>query len=642
MTAQASSPKPVQFGVFELDLRRVELRKQGVKVKLQEQPLKVLRLLLEKPGQIISREELRSHIWPANTFVEFDQSLYSAMARLRDALGDTSDSPRYIETVARHGYRFIAPITALPEIASPQMHNTDPPLDRPSDPALQTPRQPATAQAIALRRSIFILFAGLLIGAAMLAISIAFNIAGAREWLYNRTHPIHSLAVLPLENLSGDPEQEYFADGMTDELITNLARLGNLRVVSRTSVMRFKKVSKPLAEIGRELNVDAVVEGSVERAGSRVRIRVQLIHADTERHLWAQTYDRELRDTLLLQSEAARDIVQQIQSSLASSPRQPSSSPRHVSPQAYEAYLRGLFFSNKRSPDDFTRAINHFQQAISIDPTYAAAYSGLSNALLGEMFTGTPASKIRQQATSTAIKSIELDPFLPEAHDTLGGVHEFFDWDWPAAEREYRRALELNPNFATAHQDYAIFLSLQGRFDQAMIEAQRAQELDPLSPFIRTTYCWDLSFARRYEQAVQKCHEALDLDPNFLHAHGNLIGIYVAQHKPELAFQEFQKFAVSYRRDSAQLAEVQKSFQREGLPSLWRAQLRWSLAEESDPYDIASLYALLGQADPAFAWLQKAYNQRSPQMEELKQESAFDQIRSDPRFSNLLHRLNLQ
>lgn len=627
MPAPDSSPKLVQFGVFELDPQRLELRKQGLKVKLQEQPLKILRLLLESPGQIVNREQLRSRIWPADTFVEFDKGLYSAMARLRDALGDSSASPRFIETVARHGYRFIAPVTQLG--LAPAL-----PLD--------TPDKPGIVLAPAGRRFVLSLLAGLLGGALLLALLLTFNLAGTREWLYSQTHPIRSLAVLPLENLSGDPEQEYFADGMTDELITTLAKLGSFRVVSRTSVMRFKKVSKPLAQVAQELSVDAVVEGTVERVGSHVRIRVQLIHADTDRHLWAQTYDRELRDTLLLQSEAARDIAQQIQFRLDSDRRPPAPPPRQVNPQAYEAYLHGLYFSNKRSTENFTRAINYFQQAISIDPSYAAAYSGLSNALLGEMFTGTPHRNVREQATFAAMKSIDLDPNLPESHDTLGGIHEFYEWDWSAAEHEYRRAIELNPNFAAAHQDYAIFLSLQGRFDQAMAEAQRAQDLDPLSPFIRTTFCWDLSFAHRFEQAAKKCREALELDPDFNHAHSNLAKIYASLKEGDQAFQEYFKTAVLSGKSPSQLAQLQTSFRREGLPGVWGTELLWLQAEDSDPYEIAALHAWLGHKEQTFTWLQKAYDQHSPHMEEANQDAAFDNVRSDTRYSALLHHLKLQ
>ena len=620
----------MQFGVFELDLQQGELRKQGVKVKLQEQPLKILQLLLETPGQIVSREQLRAHVWSANTFVEFDKGLYSAMARLRDVLGDTSDSPRFIETVARRGYRFIAPTTMSgPAPAKETVTESLAPVEK--------------SEKFLLRRLLASLLAGLLGGALLLMIVLSFNIAGAREWLRSRSTPIRSLAVLPLENLSGDPQQEYFADGMTDELITNLARLGNLRVVSRTSIMRYKKISKPLAQVAEDLNVDAVVEGTVERAGNRVRIRVQLIRAATDQHLWAQTYDRELRDTLLLQSEAAGDIVREIQVTLTPPQRQRLAVARQVDPQAYEAYLKGLYFSNKRSGENFKRAIDYFQEAIARDPNYAAAYSGLSNAFVGQMFTGTPTGEVREKAAWAALKSIELDPDSPEAHDTLGGVHEFYDWDWPGAEKEYRRAIELNPNFAAGHQDLAIFLSLQGRFEAGLAEAQRAQDLDPLSPFIRTTYCLDLDMARQYQRAIEKCNEALELDPNFLHAHGNLAGIYESAGMYDRSLEEVQKAAAIGGESPERLASLGKIFMQGGITAVWHEQLRQKLKAggNADPYEVASLYAKLGDANRGFLWLQKTYEQHSPRMEEVKEEPTFDNLRSDARFQDFLRRARL-
>jgi TolB-like protein/DNA-binding winged helix-turn-helix (wHTH) protein/Tfp pilus assembly protein PilF len=630
MTTPNTNPRVKEFGIFELDLQRVELRKQGVKVKLQEQPLKILQLLLEHPGEIISRKELRSHIWPEDTFVQFDQGLYSAMARLRDALGDTSESPRYIETVARRGYRFIAQVRLMGGTAN---------SERPTE----SQQEEAERKTVTLRRLAASLVAGLIGGALLLAVVLIFDVAGAREWLRARTTPIRSIAVLPLENLSGDPQQEYFVDGMTDELITTLGRLGGLRVVSRTSVMRYKKTGKPIDRVGRELNVDAVVEGTVERAGNRVRIRVQLIQTATDRQLWAQSYDRELRDTLLLQSEAAQDIVRGIRSSLTPLQQQRLAAAQQVNPTAYEAYLKGLYFSNKRSAQNFARASNYFQQAIAADPSYGAAYSGLSNALVGQMFVGTPADEVRERATLAALKSIELDPSSPEAHDTLGGIREFYDWDWSGAEKEYRRAIELNENFTAGHQDLAMFLSWQGRFDEGLIEAQRSQDLDPLSPFIRTSYCLDLYFARHYEQAAERCQQALELDPGFFHAHGNLAAIYVALHKDDRAFYEYQKTAVLSGRTPAELAALKQCFQRNGMKGVWRKLLEWDMkADGPNSYEIASLYSLLGETDEAFVWLQRAYGERSPRMEELKQGSVFDNVRSDPRFGELLRHLNLQ
>ena len=627
MPAPGFSTHRVQFGVFELDLQRVELRKQGVKVKLQEQPLKLLRVLLENPGQIVSREELRERIWPANTFVEFDQGLYSAMARLRDALGDSSENPLFIETVARRGYRFVAPVSLpVAPIAGE--------ITRPTMPDQQGLRRHS------LRSWISSLLAGLAGGALLLVIVFTFDIAGAREWLRNRTTPIRSIAVLPLENLSRDPEQEYFADGMTDELITTLAQMGTVRVVSRTSVMRYKKISEAVTQVGRELNVDAVVEGTVERLGNRVRIRVQLIQAASDRHLWAQTYDRDFGDALALETEVAGDIVREIQSGLSPPQKLRWAAVRKVDPEAYEAYLKGLYFSNTRNAAGFTRAIEYFNQAIAKDSGYAAAYSGLSDALLGEIFTGTPAEKVREKATLNAQKAIELDPFSAEAHNSLGGIREFWDWDWSAAEKEYRRAIELNPNFAAGHQDYALFLAFHGRFEQAIAEAQRSQDLDPLSPFVRTTFCLDLGVARRYAEAVQKCRQALELDPNFRHAHGNLVRIYMAMGKNEQGVEEYEKVASLSNRPHAEIDGIRDAFKQDGIKGFWRKALEES-KKEGDAVEVASLYSLLGERDQAMLWLEKAYRQRSPMIEFLKEGSEFDILRSDPRFRELLRRVGL-
>jgi TolB-like protein/DNA-binding winged helix-turn-helix (wHTH) protein/Flp pilus assembly protein TadD len=627
MPPSASTSNIVQFGVFELDLQRVELRKQGVKVKLQEQPLTVLRVLLENPGQIVSRDELRRRVWSANTFVEFDQGLYSAMARLRDVLGDSSDSPRFIETVARRGYRFIAPIS---------MHVVPIPVEitRPAEDDQHDFRRHS------LRRWISSVLAGLLGGALLLVIVFTFDVAGVREWLRTRTTPIRSIAVLPLENLSRDPEQEYFADGMTDELITTLAQMGTVRVVSRTSVMRYKKISEPIAQVGRELGVDAVVEGTVERSGNRVRIRVQLIQAATDRHLWAQTYDREFKDALALESEAAGDIVREIQSDLTPAQKQRWSTVRKVDPEAYEAYLKGIYFSNKRNAADFDRAIGYFNQAIAEDSQYAAAYSGLSDALLGEIFAGTPLEKVREKAAWSAQKAIELDPFSAEAHNSLGGIREFWDWDWAAAEREYKRAVELNPNFVAGHQDYAMFLAIQGRFEQAIAEAQRSQELDPLSPFVRTTFCLDLRLARRYAEAVEKCQQALELDPNFSHAQVNLVSIYIAMGKDEQAVEEYEKAASLSGKPPAEIAGIRQAFGQGGVKGFWRKRLEGS-KKEGDEFDIAALYSLLGEKDQAMFWLEKAYRHRSPMVEFLKEDSDFDNLRSDPKFRELVRRIGL-
>ena len=626
MVSPVPSRKLVHFGTFEANLEAAELRKQGVRVKLQDQPFKVLRLLLDHPGQIITRDELRASVWPAQTFVEFDQGLYSAMARLRDALGDSSESPRFIETVARRGYRFIAPIT---ESFSPET----------GVPGTALVSRTVAHGPIFIRKGVAALFA--------FALLLAFLfLANARGWISRRVDgPIQSLAVLPLENLSNNSEQEYFAEGMTDELITTLAQLGNLRVVSRTSVMRYKHGSKPLpplSQVGRELNVDAVVEGTVERSGNHMRIRVQLIQASTDRHLWARSYDREMRDALLLESEAARDIAREIQSTLTPSQQQRFTSVRQVDPDAYEAYLKGLYFSNKRSAPDFVRAVDYFQQAIAKEPRYAPAYSGLTEVFFGQIFSGTP-MEVREKATWAAMKSVELDDSAPQAHYSVAGIREYFDWDWPRAEEEYKRAIALNQNSATAHQAYSLFLTFQGRFDEAIAEAQRAQDLDPLSPFTRTSYCLDLHFSRRYDQAVEKCRQALELEPNFHHAHDDLARIYEAKGMYDRALEEYQKVATLEGTPASTTATLEKTFRKDGIRGLWRKQLE--LYEKSagftEPFRMASFYSRLGETDKAMTWLQKAYQERWPLIELIKVDPRLDNLRADPRFIELLRQAGL-
>src|SRR5579864_908426 len=496
MSAPASSTARVQFGVFELDLQRAELRKQGTKVKLQEQPLKVLQVLVETPGEIVTHEQLRTRIWPATTFVEFDQGLYSAMARLRDALGDSSDNPRFIQTVARRGYRFIAPVRPL----------STAPL---TQPALEQPQRDTRRPAV-LRRFLVSILAGLLGGGLLVAVVLGFDIAGAREWLRSRTTPIRSIAVLPLQNLSNDPQQDYFADGMTDELITELAQVGNLRVISRTSAMYYKNSKKTLPQIAHELNVDAVLEGSVLRAGDRVRITAQLIQADGDRHIWAQSYERNLRDVLALQGDVARGIVGQVRAQL-----RPRGTAHAVNPEAYDAYLRGRHdFDNATSEADLQSSISNFELAIAKDPQSALGYSGLAVAYSALADFYRAPHDVMPKAKQAATHALGLDETLSEAHDALGWVEFAYEWNWADAERHLKRALELNSANALAHDHYAYFLaSLKGR-DEAYSENQIARELDPFSLTILADSSFYFYMGRQYDRAIEQGGRALDLDPN--------------------------------------------------------------------------------------------------------------------------------
>jgi len=629
MAASPSSPSTFRVGDWEVDLRTGELNKPGSKLRLQEQPLQILQVLLEHRGDVVSRQELRERIWPADTYVDFDHGLYSAIKRLRDTLGDNADHPNYIQTLSRRGYRLIAAVSGVGTT----------PVDSSS---LNT--QENLSSEVSKARHVFPTGMMVWIGVLLLVTLALFSFTTMHSAV-SRTLPqpsISSIAVLPLENLSQDPEQEYFADGMTDELTTMLARMGTVRVVSRTSTMRYKKTTKTLPQIGQELKVDAIVEGTVERSGNRVRIRVQLVQAELDRHLWAQTYDRELRDTLVLQSEAAEGIVREIQSNLIS-PKAGLHRARQVDPEAYEAYLKGMYFSNKRSEPNFTRAIQYFQQAIARDPNYANAYSGLSDALIGQIYTDSQSDQVREKATSAAEKSIALDSSLQEAHVALATIREMYDWNWAAAESEYRQALALNPNFAAAHQQYALFLATQGRFDQSFYEAQRAQELDPVSPFVRTTYCLGLGIARRYQKAIEKCHEALELDPNFLHAHGNLGGIYSAMGLMDKSVEEYQKAAALRGADRREVAHIRTIFEQGGMKALWR---KWATREQGtgsrhDPFSIATLYSLLNEKDQSFFWLEQAYRERSPLMEFIKEDANFDNLRADPRYRELVTKIGM-
>ena len=630
MPAQDTSPKIVQFGAFELDLQRGELRKRGIKIKLQEQPLKVLQLLLDNPGEIISREQLRSHVWPANTFVEFDQSLYSAMARLRDALGDTSESPRFVETVARRGYRFIAPVTV--PIVSAVSPNGDTPVK--SEPGR------GGQQLIRLRRPVTSLLVGLVGGALLLVIILTFDLLDSRTWLYSRTHPIRSIAVLPLENLSGDPAQEYFADGMTDELITELAQVGNLLVISRTSAMSYKSTKKTLPQIARELNVDAVLEGSVVRSGDRVRITAQLIQAQGDRHIWAHSYERDLRNVLALQGEIARDIVGEVRANL-----RPTPSARQVNPESYEAYLRGRHdLNNATSEANLESSISNFQLAIGQDSQSGLAYSGLAVAYAALADFYRAPKEVMPKAKEAATRALYLDETLSEAHDALGWVEFAYEWNWQLAEQHLKRALELNPYNALAHDHYAYFLaSLRGR-DEAFAENQLARELDPFSLTILADSSFYFYMGRQYDRAIDQGRKALQLDPSCYTCRTYVALSEVQKGDFREATQEIEpvKFPDAAPIDVATtvsiLALAGETTRARSLEKSLQVQL---MPRYVCPYEIATGYAALGKKDDAFKWLQKSYEAHSICLIWMNSEPRLDSLRSDPRFAVLLRQVGL-
>jgi len=634
----------VRFGTYEVSLQSGEVRKAGLRIKVQQQPLKLLEILLERPGEVVTREELRSRVWTDESFGDFDQAVNIAIAKLRSALGDSAENPRFIETLPKRGYRFIAEVSVVgdnahtkrPESAEPGLLATGS-VGKVQDVTL------ATSTAAPKRRmwpAIWVIVASALV-LSLVILSV---------WLFrSRARPfpgIRSLAVLPLDNLSGDSSQNYFADGMTDELITDLAQISALRVISRTSVMSYKGARKPLPQIARELNVDAVVEGTVLRSGDQVRITAQLIEASTDKHLWSQSYEGDLRDTLALQNRVASAIADQIRINLTPQEKAALKDARVVNPEAYESYLKGRYFWNRRTADGLKVALAYFNEAIEEDPSYAQAYSGLADtyALLGDwQYAVMTPREAFPKAKAAAIKALELDNTLGEAHNSLAFVLDGFDWDFESAGKEFRRAIELNPGYATAHHWYAWHLSLLGRFDEAVAEMRKAENLDPLSLIINADLAELLDLAHFYDESIRQSRKTIEMDPNFALAHNQLAQAYLQKHMYDQAVAELQK-SVNLSGDSPTcIANLARAYVASGKRSE-AVKLLGDLKKRSNPgysnaAEIAMIYASLGDTDQAMNWLEKGYEERFNPGVLLR--PGFDPLRSDPRFQKLVHRIGL-
>jgi TolB-like protein/DNA-binding winged helix-turn-helix (wHTH) protein/Flp pilus assembly protein TadD len=628
------------FGVFELDLRAGELRKHGLRVRLQEQPFQILAMLLAHPGEVTTREELQKKLWPADTFVDFDHGLNKAISKIREALGDSAESPRFVETVARRGYRFLAEVKVAdtapvhsPEPAT-QPHPSTEGRERPD--LVREQVIPKTfARSLAWKVSVF---------------AILLVMASLVTWkLYSWKRPsplIRSLAVLPLESLSSDASQDYFADGMTDELISDLGQISALRVISRTSVMAYKRARKPLPQIARELNVDAVVEGTVLRSGDQVRITAQLIEASSDKHLWSQSYEGELRDTLALQSKVARAIADQIRINVNSQEQAALKNVRVVNPQAYESFLKGRYFWNKRTADGLRVALAYFNQAIDEDPKYAQSYSGLADtyALLGDwQYAAMTPKEALPKAKAAAIKALELDSALGEAHNSLAFCLDGFDWDFDSAGKEFRRAIELNPGYATAHHWYAWHLSLLGRYDEAIVEMRKAESLDPLSIIINADLAEVLVLSHSYDEAIRQSHKTIEMDPNFALAHNQLGQAYLQKQMHGEAIAELQKAVQLSEGSPTCMANLARAYAASGKRSE-AAKLLSDLKRRSNPgyshaSEIAVIYAALGDKNQAMTWLEKGYEERFNPGVLLR--PGLDPLRSDPRFQNLVRRIGL-
>jgi len=620
----------LRFDNFELDLRTEELRKHGVRLRLQGQPLQVLAALLKCAGDVVTREELRAQIWNTDTFVDFDHSLHNAIARLREVLGDSAESPRYIETLPRRGYRFIAPVDAGDVPAPSGAADSLPPAALPAHPRL--------TKSHALLLTAF----------AVLVISIVLWLARTGSAPANAAPRLNSIAVLPLENLSGDPSQEFFADGMTDQLITDLAKVGSLRVISRTSVMRYKGTRKGLPEIARELNVDAIVEGSVIRSGQRVRVTAQLVQAPTDQHLWAETYDRDLGDILKLQGEVANAIAGQVRAQLTPTQQALIRRAAAVDPAAYDTYLKGrLYFVNEfTKPDSLKKAQHLFEEAIEKDPNFALAYAGLADTYVYLAFSGSlqKASAYRSAKQALA-KALELDDTIGEAHDTLGVLYWQFDWDWDAAEREFDRAIALAPSYSCAHEDRAIFLAAADRRSEALAEIAKIDQLD-FSSSSATAESYTYYALRDYPALIEAARRALLLDPQDSSQHYFLGVGYEGTGEVQQAISEFQKagqlsdgsLGSAIALAHAYSAAGKKAESEKILRDLERKAKRTS----ASPYTMATIYAGLGENDKALDLLEKAYSDKPLEFAlGLQSDLLFDRLRPDPRFQIMLRRIRL-
>ena len=635
MNESSVGRRVVRFGVFEVDLQAGELRKSGVKIKLQEQPFQILAMLLERPGEVVTREELRERLWPADTFVDFDHGLNTAINKLREALGDSAETPCFIETLPRRGYRFIYPVEGL---------------GVPARPAEVVPETAAPAAPRVRLRQVCIAALALV---ALVAFLVGLNVGKLRQRLSRSfgsepvPGPITSLAVLPLDNLSGDPEQEYFADGMTEALITELGKISALRVISRRSVMQYKGTNKPVPEIARELNVEAVVEGSALRAGEKVRISAQLIRAVPERHLWAESYEHDLSDILGLQREVARAIAGEIRVTLTQEEQVRLASAPRVNPAAHEAYLKGCYCYSQWAEVGLQKAIEQFQQAVDIDPAYAPAYAGLAHcySLLG-LLAYLPPQQAFPGAKAAALKALELHDTLAEAHAALGQVKFIFDWDWVGSERAFKRALELNPNSVDALLNYTFYLILLGRFDEGIAANQRAIELDPLTPTTSLSLGWAYHKARRYDESIAQLRSTLALSPELSLAHLQLAGNYAAKQMYAEAIAEGEKalaFAPSAERPVV-LGTLGWVYgvagKRDAARKLLEQLQALSTRRYVDPWYITLVYTGLGEKELALRWLRKAYEEHSASIVFLKVDPVLDSLRDDARFQALLRRMN--
>ena len=612
-----------RFGPFSLQVDRRRLLRDGEPVALSPKALETLLALVEQRDRVLTKDELLQRIW-GDTVVE-EGGLTRNISVLRKALGESPDDHRYIVTVPGRGYRFVADAAHVSEVDQDDL--------APPAPAAEPGPAPAAA-GWPWRRMVLGAAAALVVAALVYAMRSPRASATVRP-------PITALAVLPLNNLSGDPSQEYFADGMTEALIANLAHIRAVRVVSRTSVMRFKGAARSLPEIARALGVDAIVEGSVQRSGARVRINVQLVHAPTDTHLWARQYERELTDVLKLQADVARAVVEEIQVQITAEERARLVSAGAVNVGAYQEYLLGQHYLWRLNEEDLTRAISHFDEAIRLDPAYAAAHAGLSHAwwwrgIRGEKIT---LKQVEAPSRAAARTALQLDGELAEAHVSMGRIAFGYDWDFSAAQKHFRRALDIDPNNRDAHFFHGMLFMALGRFDEAIDHMERAERLDPLSPAVQSGFGRVLYRARRFDEAIVHLNDAIELEPQTPGTYNRLADVYEEMGRYDEALDLHGKEDTLLGRPAGASPAIARIYARMGKPTEARRILRAQRTGNLPWFESASIYAALGDKDEAFHSLDRMFEERDG-LNYIKTDPRFDSLHADPRWQVLLRRMN--
>ena len=637
MRSTYASPAVVRFGVFEADLRAGELCRSGVRVRIQDLPFRALAVLLSRPNEVVTREELRQALWPGDVFVDFDRGISTAIKRLRDALGDAADNPVFIETIERRGYRWIGPASI---IESPPAPASDP------DAALPAPavKSEGTFRVLSSPPQRWSLTVRWVTAAAIVAVASAGFLSVRWNAQAFRPGSVHSLAVLPLENLSGDPAQDYLADGMTDELTTDLARISSLRVVSRTSAQHYRNTTKPLPAIANELDVDAVVEGSVRKEGDVVSVNIQLIDARNDRHLWADVLRRNLGGASSMQGELTEAIAHQVGVQLTPLEKQYFSGRHPIDPASYQVYLLGRYYWNKRTPDGLAKAEGYFQDAVTRDPKNAFAFAGLADTYVLDALFGVnlPPDEASQKAREAALHAIALDDSLAEAHCSAAYIRFFKDWDFAGAEAEFRRALQLNPNFATAHQWYAEMLTALGRHDDAIAQIRQAEALDPFAPVLHHVAGQILQDARQYPQALEEYRKA-ESESDW---YWTYVAAALAHRRLGEYDQALKELHVASKLNSSELAPsavdaLDRAYAKSGARGFFAQSIIAFRQYPHAAYGRALDYAVLGEKEKAFESLEEAYRNHDLDVLSLLSSPELDALRSAPRYLDLKQRIGL-